>query len=169
MRYIILLGIVLLLPAYGVWAQVGEKVSAVKLLTMNKDTVELPMLGEKNLLIFYPDPDHSKQNSNLQDYFKDHPIKSKNIDSYGVINMADAPMIPNSLIRFMVRRETEGTNAQVYLDPNHVLGDAWHLGNVNNKSCVIFVNKDKVIEFFVAGQVTDDQMQEVINLVAKNK
>ena len=33
----------------------GEKVFSVNILNMNNDTVALPMLGQKNLLIFYAD------------------------------------------------------------------------------------------------------------------
>lgn len=168
MRFIIIIIFLISVISTG-YAQVGQKVRPVKVLTLDKDSISLPMLGEKNLLIFYPDPGRSKQNSNLQNYFKENPIKSENIDSYGVINLADAPMIPNSLIRFMIRRETAGTDAKVYLDPDHILSSAWKLGDVDDKSCVIWVNKDRVIEFFVAGQVTDEQMQQVIKLVEKNK
>ena len=52
----------------------GEKVFSVNILNMNNDTVALPMLGQKNLLIFYADPSHPGQNKTFRDYFKTHPV-----------------------------------------------------------------------------------------------
>ena len=53
--FILCLGIGLLFSYRG-FGQVGEKVFSVNILNMNNDTVALPMLGQKNLLIFYADP-----------------------------------------------------------------------------------------------------------------
>ncbi len=156
-------------PFLQVSAQVGEKVSEVKVLNVKNDTVNLPMLGEKGLLIFYQDPGHPDENSNLQDYFKTHPINGSGVESYGVVNMAAAPLIPNGLIKRMARKRVKGTNAQVYFDPNSALGRGWHLTDAGKASCVILVGKDRVIRFYKAGQVTDTEMQEVIDWVDKNK
>ena len=48
--FILCLGIGLLFSYRG-FGQVGEKVFSVNILNMNNDTVALPMLGQKNLLI----------------------------------------------------------------------------------------------------------------------
>ena len=55
----------------------GEKVFSVNILNMNNDTVALPMLGQKNLLIFYADPSHPGQNKTFRDYFKTHPVSDR--------------------------------------------------------------------------------------------
>ena len=69
--FILCLGIGLLFSYRG-FGQVGEKVFSVNILNMNNDTVALPMLGQKNLLIFYADPSHPGQNKTFRDYFKTH-------------------------------------------------------------------------------------------------
>lgn len=150
-------------------AQVGEKVPEVKVLNMKNDTVELPMLGKKDLLIFYQDPGHARQNDDLQDYLKAHPINGRRIESFGVVNMAAAPLIPNGMIKRVARKRVKGTNAQVYFDPDNALSREWHLGDVNHASCVIAVGKDRVIRFFKAGQVTPAEMQQVIDWVYENQ
>lgn len=165
MRYRFGLMITFCLIWAGVMGQVGEKVPDVQVMNVANEMIGLPGFGEKNLLIFYPDPSHARQNANLQDYFKSHPINSPKVDSYGVVNLAAAPLIPNGIIKRRAAKAVEGTNGHVYFDPDNALSKAWKLGNVNNASCVILVGKDKVIRFFKAGQVSDAEMQQVINLV----
>lgn len=160
------LGIALLLGKAS-WAQVGEHVSAVKVLNMQNQPVSLPWVGEKNLLIFYADPAHPRQNKGFRNYMKTHPINNPNVDSYGVINLAAAPMIPNGMIRRMALKEVRGTNAQLFMDPDHVLGTAWKLPGSDDNFAVIFVNKDGVIEFYKAGQMTQEEQQQVLDLIKK--
>lgn len=164
--FILCLGIGLLLSYKGV-GQVGEKVENVDILNMNNDTIPLPFLGQKNLLIFYADPAHPGQNKAFRDYFKTHPITSPEIASYGIINLAVASFIPNALILKKARKETAGTDADVYVDPNNLLSTAWHLPGANDNFTVIFVNKDRVIEFYKAGQLSDQEQHQVLFLIDK--
>lgn len=160
---------VFILFSLTVAAQVGERVTEVKVLNVKNDTVNLPLLGEKALIIFYQDPSHADENSNLQDYFKAHPVTGTQLESYGVVNMAAAPMIPNGLIKRMARKRIKGTKAQVYFDPDSILHKAWHLPGADKASCVICVGKNRTIDFYKAGQVTDAEMQQVIEWAAKNE
>ena len=157
---------IMLIAGQG-FGQVGEKVGPVNVMNMNNQTVSLPMLGQKNLLIFYADPSHPRQNKAFRDYMKLHPINNPNIDSYGVVNMAAAPLIPNSVIRKMAIKEVQGTDGQVYFDPNEVLSTAWRLPGANNNFTIIFVNKDNVIEFYKAGQLTNEEQEQVLQLIKK--
>ena len=143
--FILCLGIGLLFSYRG-FGQVGEKVFSVNILNMNNDTVALPMLGQKNLLIFYADPSHPGQNKTFRDYFKTHPVSGLEITSYGIVNLAAAPMLPNALIKRMALKEVKGTN---------------------NNFTVIFINKNQVIEFYKAGQLTPEEQEQVIALVRK--
>lgn len=146
-------------------AQVGEKVSDVKVLNEANEEVGLPGFGEKNLLIFYVDPSHSKQNENLQNYYKAHPLNSSKVDSYGVVNLAAAPLIPNGLIKRKAKKAVKGTKGQVYFDPDNALSKAWKLAGANEGSCVVLVDKDRIIRFYKSGQVSDAEMQEVLGIV----
>ena len=119
--------------------------------------------------LFYVDPDHPSQNKEFRNYFKKHPFTNENIDSYGIVNLKDAPLLSNSLLRFMIRKEIAGTQAYVYNDPDRTLSRAWKLGNVNNKFVVLWVNKEQVIEFFKAGQLTPEEVEQVHALIRKYK
>lgn len=164
-RYFALWLLGILGMAGNVAGQVGEKVPVVKVLNMDNESVNLPYLGQKNLLIFYADPGRPRQNKNFRDYFKEHPITGSDIASYGVINMAAAPMIPNSLIRKMALKEVKGTDAQLYMDPDHVLSEAWKLPDADNNFAIIVVNKEGVIQFYKAGQLTAEEQQQVLQLL----
>ena len=164
--FILCLGIGLLFSYRG-FGQVGEQVENVDILNMNNDTIPLPFLGQKNLLIFYADPARPGQNKTFRDYFETHPITGPEVASYGIINLAAAPLLPNSLILRKARKETAGTDAQLYVDPNSLLSNAWHLPGANDNFTVIFVNKDRIIEFYKAGQLSDQEQRQVIELIDK--
>jgi len=159
-------GTILLIAGQG-FGQVGEKVVPVDVLNADDRSVSLPMLGQKNLLIFYADPGHPQQNKAFRDYIKNHPFHSPDIDSYGVVNLAAAPLIPASLIRKKALKEVRGTNGQIYFDPDEALGKAWKLPGANHNFTIIFVNKDKIIEFYKAGQLTDKEQKQLLQLIDK--
>lgn len=160
-------GVAMMFIAIQGFGQVGEKVGPVNVLNKNDQSVSLPMLGEKNLLIFYADPSHPRQNKAFRNYMKTHPVNNANIDAYGVVNMAAAPMIPNSLIRRKALKEVEGTDGQIYFDPNEALSTAWKLPGANNNFTIILVNKDKEIVFYKAGQLTKEEQDQVLGLLKK--
>ncbi len=157
-----------IMPLTG-FAQVGNKVCQVTVYDAYNKPLQLPSLGKKHLLIFYVDPDHPSQNKDFRNYFKKHPFTDDNIDSYGIVNLKDAPLLANSLLRFMIRKEIAGTQAYVYNDPDNSLSRAWKLGNVNNKFVVLWINKDCVIEFFKAGQLNEEEIAQVHALIKKYK
>lgn len=148
-------------------AQIGQKVCPITIYDAYNKPLQLPFLGEKHLLLFYVDPDHPSQNKDLRNYFKKHPFTDENIESYGIVNLKDAPLLANSLLRFMIRKEIAGTQAYVYNDPDNTLSRAWKLGNVNNKFVVLWINRDCEIEFFKAGQLTEEEIGQLKSLIAK--
>ena len=96
----------LLLPLLGMSVAVSaqsslpRKVSDVTLLDLNGDPTQLPYWGEKNLMIFYIDPDHHKQNEDFTtDMEENHRVEGENLFGFGVMNLKDAPMIPNGMGR----------------------------------------------------------------------
>ena len=166
-RFLGLYLIPLLLIGQAALGQGGEKVNSVNVLNMNNDTVSLPYLGEKNILIFYADPAKPGQNKDFRNYFKTHPITNPDVVSYGVVNLAAAPMLPNSLVRRKALKEIKGTNAELYFDPDNMLSSAWNLPGAQHNFTVIFINKDRIIEFYKAGQLTAQEKQEVLALINK--
>ena len=150
-------------------AQIGQKVCPVTIYDAYNRPLQLPSLGKKHILLFYVDPDHPSQNKEFRNYFKKHPFTNEHIDSYGIVNLKDAPLLANALLRFMILTELAVTQAYVYNDPDRTLSRAWKLGDVNNKFVVLWINKEGVIEFFKAGQLTQEEIKQVHALIEKYK
>src|SRR5574344_1449463 len=111
-----------------------RKVSNVEVLNLDGKAVKLPHWGEKNLMIFYVGPDHHKQNNDFTvDLEKNHRAERKNLYGFGVMNLKDAPMVPNGMARSMAKKRTESNHAVVLADQNRVLSTAWWLGDCNNQ------------------------------------
>ncbi|WP_251620873.1 YtfJ family protein [Odoribacter lunatus] len=168
-RYFFFLFFVLYSGEAILYAQVGEKVCPIVIYDARNKPLLLPSLGKKHLLLFYVDPDHPSQNKAFRNELKKHPFTDENIESYGIVNLKDAPLLANSLLRYMIRNEIAGTQAYVYNDPDRTLSRAWNLGNVNNKFVVIWINKECVIEFYKAGQLTPEEIKEIYALIKKYK
>ena len=91
------------LTASAVQAQeLPRKVQNVEVLDLDGKPVKLPYFGEKNLMIFYVDPDRHKQNEDFTiELEQNHRAESDNIHGFGVMNLKDAPMVPNGMARNM--------------------------------------------------------------------
>ena len=111
----------LLLPLLGMSVAVSaqsslpRKVSDVTLLDLNGDPTQLPYWGEKNLMIFYIDPDHHKQNEDFTtDMEENHRVEGENLFGFGVMNLKDAPMIPNGMAAVQLIGKMPGLVAMTY-------------------------------------------------------
>lgn len=147
---------------FGARAQEGlpRKVENVKLLDLEGNAAKLPYFGEKNLMIFYVDPDRHKQNEDFTiELEQNHRADSENIYGFGVMNLKDAPMIPNGMARNMARKRTEKNGATVLADQERTLSTAWGLGDCNNKFVLMFVNKEGELVFLRKGELSEADKQ----------
>ena len=97
--------------------ELPRKVNNVEVLDLDGNPAKLPHWGEKNLMIFYVDPDRHKQNEDFTvELEKNHRAESDNIHGFGVMNLKDAPMVPNSMARSMARKRTATNGATVLAD-----------------------------------------------------
>lgn len=153
---------IVLLTAFAFAASAAEaqerprKVENVEIKDLNGKPAKLPYFGEKNLMIFYVDPDRHKQN----EYFtieleENHRAQSDRIHGFGVMNLKDAPMVPNGMARNMARKRTEKNGATVLADENRTLSTAWGLGDCNNKFVLLFVTKEGELVFMRKGELSE--------------
>lgn len=132
-----------------------------------KNPVMLPDFGKKHLLLFYVDPDKHNQNKEfVEDMEQNHRAESDNITAYGIINLKDT-IFPNGIVRSLAARRTEKNHALILTDPDHLLRDAWQLGDVNNKFAIIFVTKDRELAFFKAGEFSQEDIDEFYRVIEK--
>lgn len=147
--------------AYAQELQLPHKVDNVELEDLYGEKVTLPMWGEKNLLIFYIDPDKHKQNYQFTvDLEQNHAASGDNIYGFGIVNLKDSWYpVPNSTIRSMARKRTEKNGATVLADQERTLSTAWGLGDCNNKFVLMFVNKEGELVFLRKGELSEADKQ----------
>lgn len=150
-------------------AKVGSKVTHVEVRNSKNEPAKIPYLGEKHVLIFYPDPDHGNQNKKFTDYLEENNIVSDNIFSQGIVNLKDAPMYPNGLVRSVIRKKEKKHNIEILTDPDHLLRDAWGLGDVNNLFTIIFVTSDMEIVYLKKGELSKEDQDEFFEIIEKYK
>lgn len=153
----------------GQTATVGSKVAPVEIRDTKNEPMMLPELGKKVLLIFYVDPDHGNQNKEFRENLEKNRIESDNIFSFGIVNLKDAPMLPNMIVRGMVRSTVKRTGADIYTDPDHLLRDAWKLGDVNDKFTILIVNKECEIVYLSKGELTESQIKQFHEVIDRYK
>ena len=168
----IILIVLMVFPAFAATraeSPAKKKLPPVTIRDASNEPIELPYLGEKVLMIFYVDPDHANQNKEFRENLEKNQIDSENIYGFGVVNLKDAPMLPNAIVRAMVRKNSNRTGAAIYTDPGYLLRDAWDLGDCNDKFVLMIVNKERELEFISKGEMNQQQIDEFYRVIDKYK
>ncbi|MCH5335132.1 MAG: hypothetical protein J1D86_04940 [Alistipes sp.] len=147
-----------------------RKVSNVTLLDLEGKPATLPMWGEKNLMIFYVDPDHHKQNAAFTEEMEEnHRAEGENLYGFGVMNLKDAPMVPNGLARKMAAKRTAKNGATVLADQDRKLSTEWDLGDCNNLFVLLIVNKQGELVYMKKGEMSEWDKEQFYNFIEQYK
>lgn len=139
---------------------------ALQVLDLKGNPTDMPGFGQKNLLIFYVDPDHPWQNDAfVRDMEANSRVSGDNLLCYGVLNLKDAPLLPNSVVCRMTAKRTAKNHALVLADPDRRLATNWRLGNCNNKFTIFIVSREGRVVFLRKGEFTRDDMVEFYRVV----
>lgn len=146
--------------------ELPRKVNNVEVLDLDGKPTKLPYFGEKNLMIFYVDPDHHKQNSEFtEELERNHRAKGDNLYGFGVMNLKDAPMVPNGMARSMAKKRTETNGATVLADQDRILCTAWGLGDCNNQFVLMLVSKEGELVFLRKGPLSEQDIEAFYKVV----
>lgn len=168
----ILLSITLgLVCSLNLWAlTVGEKVTDIQLRDASDNPSKIPDFGKKVLVIFYTDPDVADQNDLLADRLKKEKFPDVNYRGMGIVNMKDT-WKPNFAIRMVVRKKIEKYDSTILTDPGYLLKNSWKLGDCDEKSVVMLVDKQSTIRYLKPGALNGkevdllvDQIKQLIKL-----
>ena len=164
-NYTILLLALLMCVAPTTKAQeLPRKVRNTALEDQNNQRVYIPHWGEKNLLIFYIDPEVASQNDDLLEYISSTMcISSPNIKGLGIVNLKDA-VYPNWMVRKIANTRSANSNAPILYDTNNNIPEAWDLGNCNNKFVTILINKSGELIYFYKGAMPKSEQQRFISI-----
>ncbi len=150
--------------------ELPRKVTNVNLLNLDENSVGIPYWGEKNLMIFYVDPDRHKQNHQFTvDMETNKRAEGDNLVGIGVMNLADAPMIPNRMAIMMAKKRTETNGATVLADQTRALSKAWALGDCNNQFVLLLISKEGELVFMRKGEMSNEDIEEFYRVLEEYK
>jgi hypothetical protein len=127
-----------------------RKVENVTIKDLYGNLTQLPYFGEKNLLIFYVDPDAylamDKNNKFAEELEENGRAAGPEIYGFGILNFPDT-WLPKNILRKICRKRTSKNGAIIVDDDKHLLKNAWNLGNVNGKFLLIVVDKQGIVRY----------------------
>lgn len=166
MKTIMLLSALLMGTATVSAQNLPRKVENVKIVDLDGKAATLPHFGEKNLMIFYVDPDRHKQNEDFTiELEENHRAQGDNLYGFGVMNLKDAPMIPNGMARSMAKKRTAKNGATVLADQDRILSTAWGLGDCNNQFVLMIVSKEGELVFLRKGELSEKDKEEFYRVI----
>lgn len=170
MKILVMLAAFALSASTAAAQELPRQVSNVEVLDLAGKPVKLPFWGEKNLMIFYVDPDHHKQNQEFtEELEQNHRAEGDNIYGFGIMNLKDAPMVPNGMARNMARKRTEKNGATVLADQNRTVSTTWGLGDCNNKFVLMLVSKEGELVFLRKGILSEQDKADFYEALEKYK
>lgn len=134
---------------------VGATLTDATIRDANNKPAQIPDLGQKILLILYTDPDEKDQNDPFADAVKAKGLDQTVFRSVGIANMKDAPLKPDGIIRSIVRGKIDKYKVTILTDPDRLLIKQWDLGDCNNKSVVLIIDRSKTLRFYKKGRLNE--------------
>lgn len=122
-----------------------RKVENLTIMDINGKPSQLPQFGEKNLLIFYVDPDSYLKggaNKKLSDELEENGrAMGTAIRGFGIMNFPDTKL-PKNFVRSMARKRAAKNGATILDDDQELLKKGWNLGDCDGKFVIMIVSKD---------------------------
>lgn len=146
----------------------ARKVKNVTICDMEGKPAQLPYWGEKNLFIFYVDPDAYIGKNTTKDFSSEIEENKRcsgpNIVGFGVINTS-ATKLPKGLIRNMARKRCEKSGALSLDDQTGEIVKQWGLGDCDGAFAMIVVNKQGEIVYFRKDEITPEGKEEFYKFI----
>ena len=145
-----------------------KKVENVTIKDLYGEPAQLPHWGEKNLLIFYVDPDAYLQ-GNANNKFAELLEKTSRaagpeIYGFGIMNFPDT-WLPKNFLRKICRKRVEKNGATIIDDSEHIFRNAWGLGDCNNKFMLMIVSKEGELVYVLRDEIDNAGKEEFYQIV----
>lgn len=159
----VLLGLALSIGnAFG--ATVGQPLPKVTISDANNAPATIPDLGTKVLAMFINDPDAADLNDPMADKLKAANLDKSVYRGVGIAILQDT-VLPNSMVRAIIRKKIEKYNATILTVTDNSLNTAWGLGDTNGTSMVMIVDKQGVLRYQKKGAMTPAEIESTYQLV----
>ena len=172
MRYVLTLLVSLFIGTQAFANGVIEprKVENVTIKDLYGNPTKLPYYGEKNLLIFYVDPDAylamNKNNKFAEELEANCRAAGPEIYGFGIMNFPDT-FLPKEMLRKICRKRVEKNGATIIDDSDHTFKNAWGLGDCNGKFMLLIVSKEGELVYVLKEEITEAGKEEFYRIVDK--
>uniref|UniRef100_UPI0040578337 hypothetical protein n=1 Tax=Alistipes sp. TaxID=1872444 RepID=UPI0040578337 len=147
-----------------------HKVENVTIKDLYGNPTQLPYFGEKNLLIFYVDPDAylamNKNNKFAEELEENGRAAGPAIYGFGILNFPDT-WLPKNMLRKICRKRVERNGATIIDDSEHIFKNSWGLGDCGNKFMLIVVSKEGEIVHIVRDEIDKKGKEEFYKIIDK--
>ncbi len=169
-KTILLLIAALFVGAIAQGQTLPRKVENVTIKDLYGNPTSLPHFGEKNLLIFYVDPDAylamNKNNKFAEELEENGRAAGPGIYGFGILDFPDT-FLPKNFLRKICRKRVEKNGATIIEDSEHIFKNAWGLGNCNGKFMLLVVSKEGELVYVVRDEVDEKAKQEFYRVIEK--
>jgi predicted transcriptional regulator len=128
-------------------ASVGQEVSNPQLRDANDNPAVIPDFGTHVIALTYANKNAGDFGDPLNDAMKAKNYSKDVYRGLGVANMKDSAGVPDFIIRKVVKSKIEKYKSTILTDPDHLLANAWGLGDCKDKSVFVLIGKDKKIKY----------------------
>lgn len=152
--------------------QLPRKVNNPTICDMEGDATKLPKWGEKNLLIFYVDPDsYFGKNANKEfssEIEENKRASGPNLYGFGIINTADTKL-PKGIVRSAARKRCEKSGALSFDDQNHSIVEGWGLGDCDGKFAILVISKEGELVYAQKEELTPEGKEDFYKFIEAYK
>lgn len=145
-----------------------RKVENVTIKDLYGNPATLPHWGEKNLLIFYVDPDAylamNKNNKFAEELEANCRAAGPEIYGFGIMNFPDT-WLPKNLLRKICRKRVEKNGATIIDDSEHIFKNSWNLGDCDKKFMLLIVSKEGELVYILRDEIDDAGKEEFYRIV----
>ena len=150
--------------------ELPRKVENVTIKDLYGNPATLPNWGEKNLLVFYVDPDaylQGNDNNKFADFLeKTSRAAGPEIYGFGIMNFPDT-WLPKNFLRKICRKRVEKNGAIIIDDSEHIFRNAWNLGDCNNKFMIMIVSTEGELVYILRDEIDEAGKEEFFRMVDK--
>ena len=150
--------------------ELPRKVENVTIKDLYGNPAALPYFGEKNLLIFYVDPDAylagNKNNKFAEELEENCRAAGPEIYGFGIMNFPDT-WLPKNLLRKICRKRVEKNGATIIDDSEHIFKNQWNLGDCDKRFMLLIVSKEGELVYVLRDEITNEGKEEFYRIVDK--
>lgn len=163
---VLLLALLWTVSAAAAELKVGERAPDFKLKdsTGREYSLASAEFAGKVVSVFYVDPDEKDMNVHVEDVLLKDPGLDRNnrYKGLGITNLK-ATVLPNFIIKGIIKGKQEKTGAIILLDYDYTILNLW--GLQNDSSNVLVLDKERICRYIFKGKLPPEEVAKVVEVI----